>query len=284
MRILVLGVNGMIGSTIFKVLSDNLGWIVFGSLRNKSEVNLLPHALQSNIFTDVDLLDFDFLADIIYKVKPSVIINCAGLTKHRAGSDDPLVSLPINSLFPHKLAKLARLCGARLIHISTDCVFSGVRGNYLEVDTPDAIDVYGRSKALGELNCEGTLTLRTSTIGHELCGSYGLLDWFLSQEGECRGYQNAIFSGFPTVIFAQIIRDVVIPHHELSGLYHVAAQAINKFDLLSLIAETYQKDIEIIRDESFKIDRSLNADRFKLATGYESPTWPELIKIMHAYK
>jgi dTDP-4-dehydrorhamnose reductase len=171
-----------------------------------------------------------------------------------------------------------------MIHVSTDCVFSGKKGNYREDDFCDALDLYGKSKILGEVDYPHAITLRTSTIGPELQSSYGLLNWFLSQGGSCKGYSQAIFSGLPTVVFARIIRDIVIPHVELSGLYHVAASPINKFDLLGLIAKSYQKDIEIIQDDSFKIDRSLNSEKFRRATGYDSPTWPQLIKLMHEYK
>jgi dTDP-4-dehydrorhamnose reductase len=171
-----------------------------------------------------------------------------------------------------------------LIHISTDCVFSGEKGGYVESDFADARDVYGKSKALGEVDYPHAVTLRTSTIGHELKSEYGLLDWFLSQQGRCKGYTRAIFSGLPTVVFAQVVRDVVIPHEKLSGLYHVAAKSINKFDLLNLIADVYGKDIEIVPDEKLVIDRSLDANRFRLATGYVAPEWSDLIKWMHANK
>jgi len=185
---------------------------------------------------------------------------------------------------PHRLAKLCTLIGARLVHISTDCVFSGEKGGYVESDFTDARDVYGKSKALGEVDYPHTITLRTSTIGHELNSAYGLLDWFLSQNKSCKGYNRAIFSGVPTVILAQIIRDVVIPHKELSGIHHIAAKSINKYELLKLIAEVYGKSTQIIYDDSIVIDRSLNADKFRAATGYVAPEWLELIRAMHAYK
>jgi dTDP-4-dehydrorhamnose reductase len=174
--------------------------------------------------------------------------------------------------------------GSRLIHISTDCVFSGEKGGYVESDFADAKDVYGKSKALGEIDCPKAITLRTSTIGHELNSAYGLLDWFLSQDEHCRGFRRAIFSGLPTVVLAQIIRDVVIPRKELSGIYHVAAQPINKYDLLKLIATEYGKSISIRPDDSFVLDRSLSAAKFNAATGYIPPEWPELIRLMHASK
>jgi dTDP-4-dehydrorhamnose reductase len=185
---------------------------------------------------------------------------------------------------PHRLAGLCKLAGARLIHVSTDCVFSGEKGKYVENDFADARDVYGKSKALGEVDYPHAITLRTSTIGHELQSEYGLLNWFLSQKGACRGYTRAVFSGLPTVVFAQVVRDIVIPNVNMSGLYHVAAKSISKYDLLKLIAGVYGKTIEIVSDDKLVIDRSLNAERFQLATGYIAPEWPELVKLMHAYK
>lgn len=284
MRVLILGASGMIGSTVLRVLSAQNGLEVFGSVRDNGCRNFFDPSISRRLISVVDIMNEDALVGAFEQILPDIVINCAGITKHKPGSDDPLVSVPINALLPHRLAHLCRLVGARMIHVSTDCVFSGKKGNYSEEDFADAGDVYGKSKILGEVDYPHAITLRTSTIGHELKSKYGLLDWFLSQSICCKGFSRAIFSGLPTVVFAQIIRDVVIPHSKLCGLYHVAAKPINKYELLGLIAKTYQKDIEIIRDDSFGIDRSLNANRFGLATGYEPPAWPELIKLMHANK
>ena len=221
---------------------------------------------------------------VLDAIRPNVVINCAGLTKHKPEADDPLISLPINALMPHRLAGLCKMIGARLVHVSTDCVFSGEKGGYTETDFSDARDAYGKSKAMGEVYYPHTITLRTSTIGHELQSKYGLLDWFLSQEGSCKGYKRAIFSGLPTVVFAQVIRDVVIPNVELSGLYHVAAKPINKFELLKMISSVYGKPIEIVADDIMVIDRSLDAACFSEATGYVAPEWEDMIKLMNTYK
>ena len=218
------------------------------------------------------------------RVRPDVVINCVGLVKQLADAEDPLQAIPINALLPHRLARLCELSGARLVHMSTDCVFAGDKGGYRESDQSDAIDLYGRSKYLGEVSYPHTITLRTSIIGHELQSAHGLVNWFLSQKTSCNGYTRAIFSGLPTVALAQIVRDVVIPRADLSGVYHVAAQAISKYDLLKLVADIYGKTIEITPSDKLVIDRSLNADRFCEATGYVAPEWSELIKLMHAYK
>lgn len=284
MNVLVIGASGMIGSTVLRVLSENANWLVYGTVRDARVKRFFSKAISSRILAGVDVEHTDSIIKALNQTRPDVVINCAGLTKHKPDADDPLVSIPINSLMPHRLARLCQLIGARLIHVSTDCVFSGKTGAYVETDTTDALDVYGKSKALGEVSYFNSITLRTSTIGHELDTKYGLLDWFLSQENSCNGYTRAIFSGLPTLIFAQVIRDVVIPHHELSGLYHVAAEPIAKYDLLQLISEVYHKNIVIIPDDKLEIDRSLDANRFRMATGYVAPDWHAMIDAMHAYQ
>jgi dTDP-4-dehydrorhamnose reductase len=284
MKVLIIGASGMIGSTVFRVLSEKDDWQVFGTVRDREVKRFFSKSVSERLIAGIDVEHPDSMVNVLNQVCPDVVVNCAGLTKHKPEAEDPLASIPINTLMPHRLARLCKLIGARLIHISTDCVFSGEKGGYVESDFADARDVYGKSKALGEVDYPHAVTLRTSTIGHELQSEYGLLDWFLSQQGRCKGYTQAIFSGLPTVVFAQVVRDVVIPNEKLSGLYHVAAKPINKFDLLKLIAEVYGKDIEIVPDEKLVIDRSLDASRFLLATGYVAPEWSDLIKWMHAYK
>lgn len=274
----------MIGSTTFRVLSERLDWAVYGSVRAESAKQFFSPELADHLITNVDAANFDALVDVVALTHPDVVINCIGATKHKTGGNEPIAAIPLNALLPHRLARLCDAVNARLVHVSTDCVFSGKQGNYTEESFPDAADVYGRSKALGEIDNTNSITLRTSTIGHELQSSYGLLDWFFSQQGSCKGFKRAIFSGLPTVEFARVIRDVVIPRPDLHGVYHVAGPAITKYDLLKLIAEIYGKSIKIIPEDDFVIDRSLNAGRFFVATGYQSPEWTELIKLMHSYQ
>ncbi len=284
MKVLIIGASGMIGSTVLRVLSENNDWSVAGTVRDQSVARFFSKSIAEKLIANIDVNQHDSLVGALNDFRPDVVINCAGLTKHKPEADDPLQALPINALMPHRLADLCKLLGARLIHISTDCVFSGEKGDYEEEDFADARDVYGKAKALGEVTDSHSITLRTSTIGHELQSQYGLLDWFLAQQEQCKGYTRAIFSGLPTVVFAQIIRDVVIPDTSLSGLYHVAAEPVAKYDLLKMIADCYGKEINIIPDDSFIIDRSLNGTRFQMATGYVAPDWLELIEMMHKYK
>lgn len=284
MRILVLGASGMLGNAMMRVLSEKTDWQVRGTVRSESSKRLFHANIAAQLIPGVDVGQHDSLLQAFIQARPDVVINCVGLIKQLADADDPLQAIPINALLPHRLARLCELAGARLVHMSTDCVFAGDKGNYRESDSSDAKDLYGRSKYLGEVAYPHAVTLRTSVIGHELQSAHGLVGWFLSQQGRCNGYTKAIFSGLPTVVLAQIVRDVVIPQTGLSGVYHVAAQPISKYDLLKLIAAVYGKKIEIDPNDKLVIDRSLDASRFREATGYVAPEWPELIETMHAYK
>lgn len=283
MRIMVLGATGMLGNAMVRVLSEKASWEVFGTVRSGGASNFFSDKIAKRLVTGVDVENPDALVKVFAKVRPDVVINCVGLIKQLAGAEDPLQAIPINALLPHRLAGFCDLSGARLVHMSTDCVFAGDRGSYREEDLSDAKDTYGKSKFLGEVSYPHTITLRTSIIGHELQSSHGLIDWFLSQHQQCQGFTRAIFSGLPTVVLAQIIRDTVIPRSELSGLFHIASKPISKYDLLNLVATVYGKSIEIIPDDALVLDRSLNADRFYTATGFVAPEWPELIKTMYKY-
>jgi dTDP-4-dehydrorhamnose reductase len=167
-----------------------------------------------------------------------------------------------------------------MIHISTDCVFNGKKGNYTEVDPSDAEDLYGRTKFLGEVSYPHTITLRTSIIGRELKTRLGLIEWFLAQKGEIQGYKKAIYSGFTTDELSRIVMDYIIPRPDLSGVYNVSSDPISKFDLLGLAKESFRHNVNISPNEEFIIDRSLNSTRFRQATGYNPPSWPEMIEMM----
>ena len=282
MKVLVLGVTGMLGNAVFRVFGADAKHEAWGTLRNGSALRYFPHESHARLVTGVDVLDQDALVEALAKVRPDLVINCVGLIKQLADAKDPLTALPINAMLPHRLVRLCTLVGARLIHVSTDCVFSGRKGAYLESDPSDAEDLYGKSKYIGELHeLPNAITLRTSIIGHELGSNYALVDWFLSQKASVRGYSHAIFSGLPTVELARVMKDFVVPLPQLNGLYHVAAEPITKLDLLQLVASQYDKKIEIRPDDALVINRSLNGTRFYEATGYVAPPWPELIRLMH---
>lgn len=281
MKILVLGITGMLGSAVFKALCENKQFQVWGSQRSLSCHRKLAALPSAGILTGVDVLDQDTLVNTFSKVKPDVVINCVGLIKQLEQANDPLIVLPINAMLPHRLLRLCILGGARLVHISTDCVFNGKKGNYLESDPSDAEDLYGRSKYIGELtDSPSAITLRTSIIGHELGTSFALLEWFLAQQGSVKGFSKAIFSGVPTCELARIIIEYVLPKPQLHGLYHVAAEPISKLSLLQLVAKEYGVQTTINPDSGLVIDRSLCATRFEQASGYTAPKWPDLIHKM----
>jgi dTDP-4-dehydrorhamnose reductase len=284
MNVLVLGAAGMLGNAVLRFFANSKGFVVSGTVRSSHSVKLMPSDLQGNIIPGVDVESMDGLQTLFAELKPDVVINCIGLVKQLADADDLLTALPVNSLLPHRLVRLCAVSGARLVHMSTDCVFSGEKGMYVETDESDAKDLYGRSKYLGEVDYPNAITLRTSIIGHELDSARSLVGWFLAQEGCVNGFSRAIFSGLPTVEIARIIRDFVIPRPELHGLYHVSAEPINKFELLTLLAQVYGKKIKIQMDDRLVIDRSLDSSRFRNMTGFKPKNWLEMLRVMHQFR
>lgn len=282
-RVLVLGATGMLGSTLFRTLSADQNLVTFGTMRDVSTTLYFAPELHELLIPNIHLEGEMGLLTAFSIAQPDIVINCIGIIKQLPNSHDHLESLEINASLPHRLAKYCSIVGARLVHFSTDCVFSGQQGQYKEDDFSDAYDLYGRTKFLGEVDYENTLTLRTSIIGHELSSNKSLIDWFLSQTGEIKGFKKAIFSGLPTIEVARIVRELVIPDPELRGLYHLSVDPINKYDLLCLVAEVYNKDIKIIPNEMLVIDRSLNSDSFRERTGFSPKPWQDLIKDMHNY-
>lgn len=284
MRVLVLGASGMLGNAVVRVLAKDPFLQVFGSVRSDSAKRYFAPELACNIVAGIDVENDDALARLFVQVRPEAVVNCIGLVKQLTEAGDPLYALPINALLPHRLALLCDLVGARLVHVSTDCVFSGRIGGYLETDETDAHDLYGRSKLLGEVDYPHAVTLRTSIIGHELNSAHGLVGWFLAQQGSIRGYTRAFFSGLPTCELARVIRDFVLPKPDLHGLYHVAAERISKYNLLQLVNQEYGRGLKIEPDDQLKIDRSLNSGRFREVTGYVAPPWTQLVAQMRAFQ
>lgn len=281
-KILILGTSGMLGHTLFSEFAKHSDLDVYATVRNNDLIKkFLPAHLLKSIIKNIDAESINSIHELIKKVKPEIVINCIGIIKQLPEANNHIISININALFPHKLALICEEHDARLMHFSTDCVFSGQKGNYSEGDFSDAKDLYGKTKYLGEVNYPHCITLRTSIIGHELSGKAGLVEWFLSQEKKINGFTNAIFTGFPTVEMARIIYEYVIPNKDLHGLYHVSSDPISKYDLLRLISGIYGKKLEIEPYDEFVCDRSLDSTHFRKKTGYVPPSWPELIEMMH---
>jgi dTDP-4-dehydrorhamnose reductase len=280
MRILILGATGMLGYSLFSNLRENEKFEVFGTVRNIVGKERYFNEGLSSIIQEVDI---DILANVegvIESIKPDVVINCIGLIKQHQISKQHVNAIEVNSLFPHKVAEICDKYSAKLIHFSTDCVFSGVKGGYTENCVPDALDIYGKSKCLGEVDYSPHLTLRTSIIGHELGSKVSLVDWFLSQE-EVKGFSRAIFSGLPTVYISWLLSEKILLRHDLQGLYHLSVGPINKYKLLNLIASEYSKKTKISKESDFSIDRSLCSNKLIDKLNLNIPSWPKLIEIMH---
>jgi len=281
MKVLVLGATGLLGNAMFRVLSEARPGLVFGTVRDPGAREAFSEELDDGLVVVRDLEDPREMAALLDRVQPGVVVNCTSLSKPSAQDLMRLVS--VFSVLPRRLAYLCRSRGVRLVQISSDGIFSGARGGYSEDDLPDANDAYGIAKVLGEVDAPDAITLRTSIIGPEIGSKNGLLAWFLSQTEQSRCYTRAVFSGLPSVVLAQVIGDHILPRPDLHGIYHVAAQPITKFDLLTLMAQKYGKNIRLVPDDSVVIDRSLSADRFMRATGYVPPEWPELVERMRSY-
>ena len=284
MKILVLGANGMLGHKMFQILRERFPE-TYGTIRGcaadgaLSRMDLFQHG---HIIEEMDVTDLPALKTFLQARQPQFVINCIGIVKQRDAAKAAIPSLMINSLLPHHLVEICSAWQGRVIHFSTDCVFSGQRsGNYsyTENDLPDALDLYGRSKQLGEVTAKNALTLRTSIIGRELNNYASLLEWFLRQNhSQVSGYRRALYSGVTTNHLAEVVGDIIEQHPTLSGLYHVASHTITKYKLLHLIREAFHLFIEITPDENFFCNRSLNGEKFQQATGYICPSWPELIE------
>jgi dTDP-4-dehydrorhamnose reductase len=276
MRALIFGGNGMLGHQLCRLLDSRME--VWATFRNVPDQFVFLPAQQR--IGDVTVEDTAHVGMILDTVKPDAVVNAVGIVKQRDEAKQAVPSILVNSLFPHQLADLCGERGIRVLQISTDCVFSGLKGNYTEEDNPDPVDLYGRSKLLGELNRPGCLTLRTSIIGWQLNTYSSLLSWFALQRGKIiKGYRKAIYSGLSTSVLVALIGDIIANHADLQGLYHVASEPINKFDLLIQLRNALGwKDISIEPDEGFSCDRSLNGERFSRATGWRAPDWDAMLQ------
>lgn len=283
MKVCILGANGMLGNALMYSMAKTQDYEVIGTVRNESSKQFFPPEISKKIISGIDAENILSVALLLQKERPNVVINSIGIVKQIENGADPIRAIGFNAMLPHQLSKICQSIDARLIHISTDCVFSGDKGApYLESDSPDPVDLYGRTKLLGELgDAPHELTLRTSYIGNEFESANGLLEWFLAQNGPISGYTKAIYSGLPTVILADLIRDQVLKIPQLHGLHHVSSSPISKYNLLNLVATVFDKKIIINPDDRLTIDRSLDSTRFKDATGFVAPSWERMIEKMH---
>jgi dTDP-4-dehydrorhamnose reductase len=276
-RVLVLGGDGMLGHRLFRQLRKNHHTRV--TLRQDlSAYNGVGLFSAEDAYCGIDVRVTDRLLAVLADFEPEFVINAVGMVKQRPEGQEHIANLEVNALLPHRLALVCKATKAALLHISTDCVFSGRRGSYRETDEPDPVDVYGYSKLLGEVVSDGVLTLRTSIIGTELYRRSSLVEWFLAQRGRIRGFKGAIFSGFTTMELSRIIDSLISARPKRWGLYHVSSNPISKYDLLVMLRDTIGRDIEIEVDEAYQCDRSLDSSLFKKTFGYSPPEWHSMVR------
>jgi dTDP-4-dehydrorhamnose reductase len=280
MRVLVLGATGMLGHKLVQTLQDSHQ--TYATLRQQTTPVICSEFIRgTQLIPGVSGGDFSLIEETINKIQPDVVVNCIGIVKQLEQAKDSIESITINALLPHMLARFCNRSNARLITLSTDCVFSGKVGNYSVEDQPDPVDLYGRSKLLGEVDESGCLTIRTSMIGRQLIGSHGLVEWLLGQNGKTvKGYKKAIFSGLTTNELSKIIVNIIENQPALQGVWQIAALPVSKFELLNLIGAAYRLDVKILSDDELVCDRSLNGEKFTQATGIVPLEWPDMISQM----
>ena len=276
MRVLVLGGDGMLGHELFLALRGRHEARV--TLRQPLSAYASGGLFDAgNAYASVDVRAAGKIDEVVNDFKPQAVVNCVGIVKQRPESEDAIVSIEVNSLMPHRLALACRAAGARVIHLSTDCVFSGDRGRYSETDSPDPVDIYGRSKLMGEIASDGALTLRTSMIGRGLYRKTSLVDWLVAQKGRVQGYRKAVFSGLTTRELSRVITLLLEKHPQASGLYHLSAEPIDKFALLTKLRDRLHLKLDIVPVDEPRIDRSLDSTRFRRVFGYAPPVWDAML-------
>jgi dTDP-4-dehydrorhamnose reductase len=272
MRILILGADGMIGHKIAQSLEDfELILASRKSISSKSIGIINGKMVLHNLITD----SLDLLLD---NTTPDIIINCAGITTRRGVEDNIVNTELLNSDLPHKLDSWANLNSKKLIHFSTDCVFSGNRGNYLDNDFADAEDIYGKSKALGEVNSPNTLTIRCSMIGRELYNFTELFEWLKKNKNKkIEGYSKVFYSGITTVRMGKILNQILNKNLNLSGIYNISSTPISKFDLLVKLSKAFNLNVDIKQNKNNKSNKVLISEKFTEITGIYPPNWDDLI-------
>lgn len=271
----------MLGHKMFQIIRERFPGTLATVRQGKlgPPLDRLTFLQGTDVLRGIEVTDFDRLNGMLTDLKPDYILNCVGIIKQRDEAGIAIPSITVNALLPHKLASFAAVWGGRVIHFSTDCVFSGRRGDYREDDFSDAEDLYGKTKFLGEVRSENALTLRTSMIGRELSGHKSLLDWFLAQQGKTiQGFKRVIYSGLTTLESVEVVTLILRRFPRLSGLYQVVSEPISKYDLLCLLRDAYGIEVEILPNETEISDRNMRGDRFHAMTGYKAPAWPELVR------
>lgn len=277
MKVLVLGGDGLLGHHLLGVLAPlhETKVTLRATLASYAGLGLFT---ARNAFGDVDVRDAGTVRAVLDAFRPDAVVNTVAIVPQRADGGDFVANLEVNAFFPHRLAQMCAGLGARLVHISTDSVFSGARGSYREADRPDPVDLYGRSKLVGEAAGERVLVLRTALVGTGLTRRTGLIDWFLQQQGRVNGYRGAILSGLTAKELARVIERLVSRHPQAAGLFHLGADAISKHDLLRRLRDLGSSTAEIVPDDKVRVNRSLDSSRFRAMFSYSPPSWDEMLE------
>lgn len=277
MKLLIIGATGMLGHKLVLKLSKTHH--VVGTVRGEMPDFFKPFLSSTlEIKTGIETSDLSGIEVAIQNLRPDWVINCVGIVKQLKEAKDPISSISINALFPHQLAQFCERYDTRMIHFSTDCVFSGNKGPYKEDDLSDVNDLYGMSKFMGEVKQSHVLTIRTSIIGREFTKPTGLVEWFLSQRGgQVKGFKNALYTGLTTNAMASVVDMIITRHAGLNGIYQVASEPISKFDLLRIINRVAETETKIDSEDEFFCDRRLSNHKFHNATGWQSESWENMI-------
>lgn len=284
LKVLILGSSGMLGHTLIRYLISRNSLQIGLTLRNDNLIRKFKQIFKADSYYTFDANNMETFESIVSDFTPDLCINCIGIINKKIDLKDNIRNIKINSLLPHYLANICSKYNSRFLHISTDCVFSGERGNYNELDNPDPKDLYGRSKLLGEVIYDNSATIRTSIIGHEYSTKNGLLEWLLNSKIDVEGYKNAIFNGLTTLEFSKIIYKYFILKNNLRGLLHVTSYPISKNDLLLLIKDIYNLQINIVPEFDTKINRSLCGKKFNNISGYKPQRWNTLLEELKSFR
>lgn len=277
-HVAVIGAAGLLGHVVVETLLDGVDEVTGTLRRPRADVEWWPPFRDENdrlrLIDGVDATDWPQLSRLLDQIQPDTIVNCAGVTPRRREAADAVEVIGVNSLLPHQLARWGATAGCRLINISTDCVFGHEPGGFTEDDTPTATDLYGRTKALGEVDGGDAITIRTSFVGRELVGHTELLEWFLSNAGRTvEGFGEVWYSGVPVATVADVVLRLATTHRQLSGLYHLAAEPISKLDLLRVANDAFGARVTILPDTTTTSHRTLDGTRLREVLPIDPVDW-----------
>jgi len=272
-KVLIIGIGGMAGSTIFNQLVKNK-FDVFGTIHNKDKLQFFKN--YSDRINNIDLLNDESLKLFLDKIQPNYIINTTGIIKQSSSINNIELTIHLNSLLPHRLS---RLTSAKLFHLSTDCVFDGKKGNYSEHDTDFSSDLYGTSKRVGEPENSNTMICRSSIIGSELNGNFGLFSWLINQKkgSKIDGYDRALFNGITSIEYANILMYIIENNLFTNGIFHIGGDIINKYELLCKINQLLELNLLIEKNSNIEINRTLNTALFNNKFKYKVPNWDSML-------